>query len=110
MELSSQVLPMPASNSPEITVTSSAVGCQWGMTLYPSGIFRRTVKRPAFIGLPLTTAMRAPAWNMGGASFHFNWSGVTIMGELMLGMCPLFADFVFAVPLPAVWANATPEI
>jgi hypothetical protein len=43
MLFSSKLSPIPTLNVPEITLTFSRLGCQWGAMRYPLGIFRHNL-------------------------------------------------------------------
>src|ERR1700720_2438296 len=75
--LGSNSSPMPTLNVPEITVTFSLLGCQWGAMRNPSGIFKRIVKSPVgAVGSPSSTANCAPGRTTGGAATQVMVSGV----------------------------------
>src|SRR6516162_8199959 len=75
--LGSNLSPMPTLNVPEMIVTFSRFGCQWGAMRNPSGIFKRTVKSPVEpVGLPSSTANCAPGRTTGGAALQEIVSGV----------------------------------
>src|SRR3984885_3010762 len=60
---------MPTLSVPEMIVTFSLLGCQWGAMRNPSGIFKRIVKSPVeAVGSPSSTANWAPGRTRGGAA------------------------------------------
>src|SRR5579864_916730 len=76
--LGSNSSPMPTLKVPEIIVTFSRCGCQWGAIRNPSGIFKRIVKSPVeAVGSPSSTANCAPGRTTGGAAPQEIVSGVT---------------------------------
>src|ERR1700722_9839024 len=75
--LGSNSSPMPTLSVPEMIVTFSLFGCQWGAMRNPSGIFRRIVKSPVeAVGSPSSTANCAPGRTTGGAGPQGMVSGV----------------------------------
>jgi hypothetical protein len=73
-----KVSPMPTLNAPEITVTCSRRRWWWGGILYPSGIFKRIVYAPGFVGSPSRTANWAPEGKAFGAAPQRIASGVYV--------------------------------
>src|SRR4029077_13851913 len=68
---------MPTLSVPEMIVTFSLFGCQWGAMRNPSGIFKRIVKSPVeAVGSPSSTANCAPGRTTGGAAPQEMVSGV----------------------------------
>src|SRR5580700_10553794 len=75
--LGSNSSPMPTLSVPEMIVTFSLFGCQWGAMRNPSGIFKRIVKSPVeAVGSPSSTANCAPGRTTGGAAPQEMVSGV----------------------------------
>src|SRR5271165_4025890 len=105
---------------PEITVTSSRLGCQWGAILKPDGIFKRIVYSPELaVGSPSSTANCAADSTTGGAGPHFTWSGVNALcgvpdwatTKTVQKQTPRNNGFFIIPPLlPKTWSPEMPKV
>src|SRR5882724_12144887 len=100
--LGSNSSPMPTLNVPEMIVTFSLFGCQWGAMRNPSGIFKRTVKSPVeAVGSPSSTANSAPGRTTGGAAPQEMVSGVNAFFSCELSCAGLLGASPAQEDIPA---------
>src|SRR6266481_1429380 len=93
---------MPTLSVPEMIVTFSLFGCQWGAMRNPSGIFKRIVKSPVeAVGSPSSTANSAPGRTTGGAAPQEMVSGVNAFFSCELSCAGLLSASPAQENIPA---------